>query len=682
MSVTDTGISAITGALSGDAGPDVTPGSVAAWALSFHQDHAGDLGDTLLTVGSDTYDGTISATLPEDLSGGSYDVVIEGMTDEDYAQIHLGPGDALAARLHLWWKDSPSGVLGDLASFTGFTDPLGALTPKPPEHSLVAVLRVDRVSRRAGERRYEAVLSLRERVVARLGSTRVPGLCYDSLDGAISAVGSAAGITITAHDVSSATPGPNEPSWASVNPGTALAALQDEHSLTEHGLLGQVRDGLRLYGPKAALIRDGVLHVGRWNEHPLPSRTVDEDTGLVAVQRGPAKARDTAAGDPPSGAPTARDTLTITALGRPDIKPGDTVKVRLPPEDFPDTSPSSTGAALLTAATGFVTGSFTDEPAGPPKTCLAGTVSHRLSRRAGFVTTVHAVVLTSDSDHGWDQAAPAARPAPAREQRPRGAVPPDTAHAAARAIRDVFLDVTGRVVNRVAQIRSHPASTATGQTPPRHTSVAWYADVAGDGMPAGAQRVPITPEHHGEAREVPYLSPFAWGHYGLVLPRYPGTRVMLTSAGGASDFVDIGALWARDAGPPSEAGDYWLVLPVGVSAREDIGTGDGSAQDGPATHDLIDGDGARVIETKRFVVRVTDQPTTCTARPEPGNDAPDGSVLIEAKSESSAAQIVLREDGSITVKGTAITFDTSGHGDITLKADNVKVNVSGTMDVS
>jgi hypothetical protein len=684
MGLIDDAVNAVTGGgLGGQYGPDVKPGSVAAWALIFYHDSAKDLGDPVLSVDSGTYDATISATLPEDLSGGSYEAVIEGMTDQDYAKIRLAVGDPLAARLYLWWKDSPSGVLGDLANFTGFTDPLGAVTPDPPAHSLVAELRVDKLSRRAGERRYEVVVTMRERVLARLSDARVQGLCYDGMSDAVQAVASAAGITITTHMFDFLVPGANDPNWASTSPGTALDALTGGHAAKAQGLASQVRDGLKAYGPAVTVIRDGVLHLGQWSDPGFASRTVDEDGGLLVVQRGTPKQRDSAAGDPPSGAPTARDTVTITALGRPDVKPGDTVSVALPPEDFPNTSPSSLGSALLTAATGIVTGSFTDDPPSQPRNCLVAAVSHKISRRAGFVTTLHAVVLCTVDDDGWDEAKPSTTPSPAKPARtPPGSVPADTAQAAARAIRDVFRDVTGSVSHRVAQIRQHPASTGSGHTPPRHTSNVWYADIAGDGMPAAAQRLQITQSQHGEAREVPYVTPFAWGNYGLVLPRYPGVRVLLaTGEGGDADLVDIGALWQRDQGPPSEAGDYWLALPIGVNPREDIGDGDGWVGDSNASHDLIDGDGVRVIETKRFVVRVTDDPSSCTTRPTPGDDAPDGAVLIETKSSQGAAQIILHADGSITVKGSSISFD-SGAGDITMKAANVKVSVTGTMDVS
>jgi len=98
-------------------------------------------------------------------------------------------------------------------------------------------------------------------------------------------------------------------------------------------------------------------------------------------------------------------------------------------------------------------------------------------------------------------------------------------------------------------------------------------------------------------------------------------------------------------------------------------------------------------------VRVTDQATQGGTRPDPDDSVDAGSITIENKSGGNTAQVVLKSDGSITVKGTSITLDTDGQGDLTLKgssitldtggsgdvsikASNVKVQVSGTMDVS
>lgn len=164
--------------------------------------------------------------------------------------------------------------------------------------------------------------------------------------------------------------------------------------------------------------------------------------------------------------------------------------------------------------------------------------------------------------------------------------------------------------------------------------------------------------HNGVSREVPYLSPLAWGYYGLTLPRYPGTHVLLLAGPvGTNDYVDVVALWSRGDGPKSKSkvGDYWLVLPIGLTNREDIGDDTGHANDASATHDLIDG--VRIVEAKQFVIRVTDDLTTASGRPKVG-DALAGGLLIEAKSGDSSALIPLAPDGTVTVKGTSITFDT------------------------
>ncbi|NBH05304.1 hypothetical protein, partial [Amycolatopsis sp. SID8362] len=137
-----------------ESGHAVVPGTVPAWAVVFRH---GVRGTELCTIGSDTYSGTVSASLPAGLTGGSYEVVVEGMTAEDYRKISLAPGTPLDASLHLWWKDAPTGVLGGLARFTGLDNPLSATTPVPPDGSLVAELRVDRLWRRPGPRRIDVV---------------------------------------------------------------------------------------------------------------------------------------------------------------------------------------------------------------------------------------------------------------------------------------------------------------------------------------------------------------------------------------------------------------------------------------------------------------------------------------------------------------------------------------------
>jgi hypothetical protein len=654
--------------------PAVTPGVVPAWAVTFSGDPPLARSADPLTVGSAAYDGSVTATLPSGLAGGSYQIVIEGMTDTDYGKLLSLARGRLRATLYLWWLDSSPDVLGDLARFTGLANPLGPATVAPPTGSLVADLRVDKVSRRAGERRYEVTVTGRERVMARLGEARAAGACYEDLNAAVQAVAGTAGITITTYDVKTIQPGPDQPDFATTTPGRALNAM--------NALAGQVRNARQLSPLPVMMIRDGALHLGTWTGQGTVAglgvtRQLDEGSGLVAIDRG--GEAGTAADDPEPGAAPTRDTVVVTAVGRPDIKPGDTVRLLLPPTDFPVLEPPTDGAALLTALTGVPVGDT--GPAGHPSACLVSEVSHRISRRQGFVTTVRATVL-GDDDSGWDKAPGKAAHPDDGPSPPHGTVSADPAAGAASAvqalIRTSITGAAGPDRPRIAQIHDHPASGV-----PRHTSVVRYSTAAPDGLPVAAQRTQITGQAYGEMKEVPYLTPFGWGHFGLVLPRYPGTRVLLASAGGGpGDLIDLGAVWERDSGPASQPGDYWLVLPIGMTDREHLPDGGGAAADGPANHDLIDGDGNRIIETARFVVRVTDQPTHSDARPDPTSDSPAGSVLIETKpSGGSGARIQLKDDGSVTITATSISLD-AGQGDIKLKANNVKVSVTGTMDVS
>ena len=103
MGVTDILSGGVLGAIRDAAmapGPDVVPATLPAWAVSFREDGAAtSLPGSLPTVGSETYDGSVTVTLPRDLSGGSYEIVIEGMTDEDYAAIRLPAGHRSDHRL-------------------------------------------------------------------------------------------------------------------------------------------------------------------------------------------------------------------------------------------------------------------------------------------------------------------------------------------------------------------------------------------------------------------------------------------------------------------------------------------------------------------------------------------------------------------------------------------------------
>jgi hypothetical protein len=649
-------------------GPDVAPGTMPAWAVVFSAEDASGL-KKLLTVGSDTYDGSVSATLPFGLEGGRYEVVIEGLSDEEYQRIRL-TDNRLAAAIHLWWRDTSAGVLGDLARAAGIGDLLGGGAASPPAGSLVATIRVDTLRRQAGERRYDAVISGRERIVARLGETAIRGgLCYDSLDSAARGIARDARIDVVGHGLDKLTPPEDAKNSADVRPGSALQAMRTVRD--------QAAAALKRQGMPAAVIRDDVLHVGLWTARnagtaPLPVvHLLDASGGLVSAERGAdAVIVEATVGPKP---PPPRAKVTAIALGRPDIKPGDVVQIPLPPEDYPTLAPSGPGLPLLRDLTSLFRSGAEPEN---PTACLATQVTHRLSRRQGFVTTIQASVLRPDDD-GWDPVDESSKENPSTRQEQRGSKPADHATGAAAAVEEVARTIAQRAPGarmRAAQVRAHPGDL-TDQT----ASDLWYATAPPDGMPNQLRRVAITPAQHAELRAVPVVTPFAFGGYGLVLPRYPGSRVLLADAGGGGqEIVDLGGVWEDGVSPPAETGDWWLLLPIGLST-DDL-TSDTNASpptSKAASHDLIDADGHRLIEVSGLTLRVVDTPTKCDQRPDPGGD---GTVVIENTSQGKTARIKIKDDGSITISGTSITLD-AGTGNISMKAANVTVEVTGTMDV-
>jgi hypothetical protein len=173
-----------------------------------------------------------------------------------------------------------------------------------------------------------------------------------------------------------------------------------------------------------------------------------------------------------------------------------------------------------------------------------------------------------------------------------------------------------------------------------------------------------------------------------VLPRYPGTRVVLLHRNGdADDPVDAGALWEAGHGPDAQPGDWWLVLPVGVPPGDREALPDEGApaeHDGKASNDLVDADGNRVIEVGELTVRVgRDSLGGAGTRPARGDD---GAVTIEHA--DAGARIVIKQDGSVTIHAAADLQVSAGGairlaagGDIDLQGANVNVQVDGTMDV-
>jgi hypothetical protein len=674
-------------------------GNDAAWLLSFDRQVADPSGfltvvedPPVLEIGSDDYYAQINASLPAGLEGGVYTFVIEGLTDAHYRL--LKAQERLVVKLFLYWRDTDARVAGLLNNIAA---PVQA---RDIPDALVAVLSVLSISRRAGSRLYETTITARERVFEILNSRRVCGTTIEAPPEDAVARLLLGRVKLKefqfhgalAHPVAKFVPavqGSQNDGKLNLRPGgPALQLLRD--------IGNRLEQKTGRYGRGMFLIRDGLLHIGTRSIpfHPAsaPGDTPPTDTrptidrslktltpanGLIEFQ-----ALEAIATDPNFDAcaleapvsfteegPPLRRQFQLTLKGRPDIKPGDVAIFEVPTEENGD---EQAGFGVLPVQ---VTAGVLADPSvlggsnGQAVQLYVSTVDHKLSRTGGFVTTIAGVEFTSEANQ-WDGHTPASERTPAFKAS--SDVKPET--SAGKAVqRLVKSHVDAMHFAEVCEVRR--ATTQGRAEPPSQTVDLLCGLEPGDGHANQSRRLAINRKDADRASGVPYATPFAWGKCGLVLPRYPGTRVVSVSREGrADDLIDVGAIWESGRGPDSQPGDWWLILPAGVPAQRRQENASDQAppeHEGKVSQDLIDADGNRVIEVGQLTIVVLPQAKLRAAgqRPEHGEHVPGG------------ASIIVKPDGSIAIKAERIELD-AGEGDITMKARNVNVKVTGSMDVS
>ncbi len=666
-------------------------GNDAGWHLWFFTQAApGDENQQpQLSVGSGDYYAEIDAILPAGLQGGSYHFNIEGITNSDYKQLHdvwnqdpKKPRVPLYVDLYLYWRDTV-GSLGYLTSVAGLSDIIDSLSGVPDPSARVARLVVTRLSRRVGARRFEAAIEARERAYDAL-SKRIEQQPEPGAD----PLSSAANVANPLLQLGMLAPAKTYP----IDGAPARAnGLKEEHRVYKSGLqlLFDLEDAMVAQSKRAGrgmyLIRDGVLHIGP-GRIPLeaPSginldggtagpKTLDDVHGLVHVETNGVSLNDKAA-DPDSAAPGGRLQYSLTLKGRPDLRPGDKVTFVDPFTDAQGnlldqatSSPSSFGDAL--AGLGASVLGVVTPAAGNSVEVYVSSVYHRISRTVGFTTTVAGVRAPAGQE--WDDFTPKA-----------GIPDVDPAATPQVAVANAFQEMAQSFAPEPLVVGEVRTANLSGQDePPSQTVDVWVGLVADDGAPRGARRLAIDRDAPSRLSGLPYLTPFAWGKSGLVLPRYPGTRVLVGHVGGTpDDAIEVGALWESGHGPDSQPGDWWLILPAAVAAPNRQSAVDTDTPQEPsqqATNDLIDADGARVIEVGRLTVRV--QPSRLAA-PGVRPDAPADSAEQVTIEHESGSRIVIKNNGDIVIDSqNDLTITTKST--MTLEADDVRVKVKNTMDV-
>jgi len=385
----------------------------------------------------------------------------------------------------------------------------------------------------------------------------------------------------------------------------------------------------------------------------------------------------------PTEAGAREEGATLTVRGNAKLKPGRVVRFNSPRQSD---KPGGTGLGYADAVIGLVTDplSLAGKGSGKPSCLYIRSVGHRQGPSSGFVTELEGVVVG-----GTKPTLPKSARAPATV--PLSSSP----HAIAGAIDAVIREAVRSPIE-IGEVRQFRA-TGGGPDAPGQTSDVIAGLSAGKGDVQPVRTLDVQREKPHRARAVPYVTPFAWGKYGLVLPRYPGMRLALAEPQAKLEqAVDLGALWwsgednNTNAGPASaEAGDYWLILPVDPknSTVADEPATAVQADAKAASHDLTDAKGRRFLQLRELTIRVGEW-TLKAPDKRPGESSAAGGLRIEGK--DGGAFIQIDKDGNISIgtpKKLTLKADEGiaieSNGGVSLKSAGVEALVkNGKVDVS
>ncbi|MFT8245003.1 hypothetical protein [Roseomonas sp. BN140053] len=631
-------------------------GNLAGWAAAFltaEQARAPAPGAAALLIGHADYFAAIEVALPGDLSGGRFSLTVEAMTDAHYKDAR----GAVAVELFLFWQDVNANLGGYFTNLVGVNaaPDRAALAP-----ALVGRFAIRQRRRGLGRRGGDAVFEGRDLAYDRLATHRAPLVCADGLGGLLRVLSSAAGIPIAAEPSETELLPPGTPPAAEQtgSGGEARSVLAEIQALAE-----RIAADLREDAPAVALPVNGTLHLGR-RSIPFPAG------GPVDLDLPGGLASATAEAD--ANAVGGRRGWRLLLRGRPDLRPGGVVRFKAPEEEVLTTTPSF-GTALAGAFAGLAGGFGGPEP--PDTAAYVTSVTHRMSRQSGLQTEVTALELPFVLPaNPWSLFQRSEADGPARPARDG-----DAAANLGRQVRGLARSVLGRLrLPEVAEVRD---TAAAPPATPAMTLTAWEGTSGFAGESHTLRRHPPARARASEHRAVTTLTPFAWGACGLALPRYPGMRVMLGFRNGlATEPYEFGATWGPGARMTPQAGDWWLCLPrnAPAAALPPTDTADHEpGPDTPATHDLIDAAGNRVIQVGKLTLRIGPD-----ADAKAGTRPASESAAFSLRHADGKAEITMDANGAITIRGERISLDAGSNGTVSINARDVDVSVANRMNVT
>jgi hypothetical protein len=665
-------------------------GRVPCWALRFFDEAVGGGQETepLLTVDHDFHTAEISLALQGGLTAGRIEVKIGRLRADAFGKLATAQmqtirrGDngregkrRISMELALWWSNP--------------LVPAGAFAAD----RVVETFRVTKMTREAEGLDVVTRIEGRRALYDRLSLMRTPpgdGMVVpDTLAAVREALGAAnleEGTDFVVHPPTGA-PVPNSQRLPPDAPVlTVLEQLRQQ----------MVRQPPYRRGRPLYLIRGGKIHVGPWR--PIPHR--DQAAGgllgpvLDAASGGPVKemtaavglltakeigttaslsADETAVGQ----TPPERTAWELRAAGRQDLQPGDVLLFRHPGE----AEGLFGGFGLPSLPAGL--GGDADRSVH----CYVSEVAHKLSRAEGWITTVTGVEVGDAGADAWDEVQ--TREGELPEDGDEGEASTPAGRVARSVRRRIDHAFATRPVSTIGEVRAHATETTESmgvvQSAAQTTEV--LRGILDLGGPRQARLDDIDRARNDRQPNVPYVTPFAWGPFGQVLPRYPGMRVMLLHHRSQdTDPVEVGALWKTPDAQTSRAptntqpGDWWLILPAyGDAAPPGPASGTDPVAPEPdlkASHDLIAASGERVIEVNGFTIRAftaaslhgpSDRPRGAAGDPD------EGGILIEQSDGGSSIRML--KDGTVHIVAG---------GDLSLTGDNIRLiaRSGGTVDAS
>lgn len=627
----------------------------AGWKAEFRK--AGDKGqpidEGMFSISRDSYFGEVRFEAATAFRAPSFRLSVEGLSDDDHHKIVGGP--YVFVKIFAGWRDLGSGFL------SAFSDIASVFTGESGDEACVELLngRIYTYERLHGDFRYKTEITGIDERYHRMRTTIAEKVTVNSGDAAqlyAKALCEQIGVPIVLHP----TEGKGDAIDGIMEIPAHLTVAEALQFVSEHAHSEGAERQIPMF------FRTDAFHFGPWTAPVLSAapdgetKTLDLSTGLVEYKPVAQAQTTDVVTDPYALQPAMA--FDVKLRGRADIRLGDLVQMEIDesgPGDLPDTVSSSVLGPLGDVASG-VASMF--GPAVEPDytTCRVVSVLHEIDRVKGFVTTlrVEKQEETSSSSTKTETVAStvqrsgdeAAKVAAELKKRARGEQ------------REVRLLNIGEINHQFVK----------DGTSDNHDVRAQRIDVMEGLERSGKINGAVVDKRVEKGTQLynkPYVTPFAFGLTGLVVPHYPGMRVVdLHYRENISQSIVAGALWRDGEAPASELGDWWLSLPIDVSASESAPDLDNvELPSGPVTHDLITGAGGRAIHVKGLRISVGENmlPDAGVRPDEPVADE----ILIEHKS---GASIYIDADGNITL---------SSPKDITFSANKIVMDVQDSVDV-